>query len=152
MAESIFNQLKSLGKEWKSTKAREATGFVKLPDGDYEGVCKQARLENSKNSGRLQVAWMHVILSGAEKGKKTYTYQGIGDTDNISWLKYTIKAHGVKPPKSIENLPKFLEACIDKKVNLTIQTNGTFTNTYINEFGKTKEESDEEEDLDLEDL
>lgn len=152
MAESILSQLKGLSGTWKTTKAREGGQFQKLPDGDYEAVCKQARIENSKNSGRLQVAWMHTVTSGSQKGRKNYTYTGLDGDESIAWLKYTITAHGVDAPKNIENLPKYLEKCIEKKVNLTVQTNGQFQNTYVNPFGKSKEDIEDEENMDLEDL
>jgi len=149
---SIHDQLANLSKTWSQTKAKEAGQFKEIEDGEYPCICKQARLENAKSSGRFQIAWMWRVIKGSDKNKPIYIYTGLETDDNLAWCKSIFISAGVKPPKKIVNLPASLEKMIDKKASITVQTSGNFSNKYVNPLGKTAKSQDEEEDLELEDL
>jgi hypothetical protein len=153
MADSVLSQLKGLSKDWHRVKPKESGGgFQRVPDGNYQVICKQARLENAKSSGRLQIAWMFRVLSGDQKGKPIYVYQGLDSENNLSWVKGVIKALGVEPPNVVTNLPSRLEKCLEKKANATCATQGDFNNTYITAWGSSKKAEDDEDMEALEDL
>jgi len=152
MAASIKDQLKGLSKTWKKTKPKESGGFSEAPDGTYPSVCKQGRLENAKSSGRLQIAWMFRVKKDPQKGRAIYIYTGLETEDNLGWCKGIFLSMGVKPPKNIVNLTDKLEKCLEKDADIVVSTSGQFTNKYVNPPGKSSEEQEDEEDVDLEEL
>jgi len=128
----LHSELKMLQKKWKRSKARNI--MEPIPDGKKEAKIVDCRLEKSKSSSRLQVAWIMQIISGKYKDRMVYRYSGLETEDNISFLKADLKKLGIKIPKNIARLERALDAAIGKECKITIKTRGEFTNVWIDEL------------------
>jgi hypothetical protein len=160
---SLEKILKQVDEDWKEAEAVEITGRAAVPDGNYKCFLKNARVEFSKSSDRLQVAWEMEVVEGKQEGKSVMKFDGLDNDVSMGWMKGTMKVLGMEVPKSITKLPgvfeEFFEGNKDIPINITVRTKDNFTNVYINglaeeeeskkgkkEKGKEKEEEEEEEE------
>lgn len=156
MAANLAKILKQLDKQWKDTEAVEVgEGFTNIPDGNYVVTLEPARVELSKASERLQIAWPMVIAEGKLNGKKLIKFDGLDSELNISWVKGTMNVLGISIPKSATDIPQaledFFESYKDRKVNISAKTKDEFVNLYINGYAEEPFESDGEPDSEPED-
>ena len=109
-----------------------ATNFDRLPDGEYDGEIEKVSTKNSKKTGRPMIE----IIVAIEDGKKEYVYMMLAGED----LKktQTAVARAVTQLKELGVTGVTLEDFIDgamkligTRVNLKIETNGTFRSTYL---------------------
>lgn len=109
-----------------------ATNFDRLPDGEYDGEIEKVSTKNSKKTGRPMIE----IVVAIEDGKKEYVYMMLAGED----LKktQTAVARAVTQLKELGVTGVTLEDFIDgamkligTRVNLKIETNGTFRSTYL---------------------
>jgi hypothetical protein len=154
----LEKMLKQVDEDWKEAEAVEITGRIAVPDGNYKCFLKNARVEFSKSSDRLQVAWEIEVAEGKQKGKSIMKFDGLDNDVSMGWMKGTMKVLGMEIPKSITKLPgvfeEFFEDNKDIPINITVRTKDNFTNVYINglaeeeepEKGKKEKEEEEEEE------
>ena len=146
MAGGLSKILKQLSKEWKDTEPAELPTSISVPDGNYICVLEPARVELSKASDRLQIAWPIEISDGKHEGKSLTKFDGLVDEIQISYAKATMQTLGISIPAKSEKLPQVLEDFFeddykDRKVNVTVRTKDEFTNIFIN--GYFDDEGDE---------
>lgn len=105
------------------------SNFEELPDGNYIGEIEKVSTKNSKNSGRP----MMEIIVAIEDGKKEYVYLMLAGKD--------LKATQTAVARAVTQLKKLgvdgvelgdfisgAEKLVGTRVNLKIETNGTFKN------------------------
>lgn len=105
------------------------SNFEELPDGTYLGEIEKVSTKNSKNSGRP----MMEIIVAIEDGKKEYVYLMLAGKD--------LKATQTAVARAVTQLKKLgvdgvelrdfisgAERLVGTRVNLKIETNGTFKN------------------------
>lgn len=157
---NLAKVLKTLDKQWKDTEAVEVGQFTKFADGNYVVTLEPAGVELSKTSERLQIAWPMVFAEGKYEGKKTIKFDGLDSELSISWAKGVMNVLGIEVPDKATDLPEALETFFekeykDRKVNISIKTDGDFSNIFINGYveeeegsakKKKKEESEEPEE------
>lgn len=108
------------------------SNYDRLPDGTYLGEIESISTENSKKSGKPMIK----IVVAIEEGKKEYIYLVLAGDD----LKKTqgAIARAVSQLKTLgiagSSLADFIsnsEELIGTRVNLKIETNGTFRSTHL---------------------
>lgn len=105
------------------------SNFEELPDGTYLGEIEKVSTKNSKNTGRP----MMEIVIAIEDGKKEYVYLMLAGKD--------LKATQTAVARAVTQLKKLgvdgielgdfisgAESLVGKRVNLKIETNGTYKN------------------------
>jgi hypothetical protein len=147
---SLAKMLKTLNKEWKETEPAEITDLGFKPDeGEYLVVLEPAKVELSKNTERLQIAWPFKFIKGKYKGKRYTKYDGLDNSVSMSFVKAILQSFGISIPKNFQKLPEVLEDFFendynDRPVNATIRHQDEYTNVYFNGFAD--EDADENED------
>ena len=136
MTNELKDQLAVFDETWK--EAPEGNTFENLPDGKYQVSIQEVRFENAKTSGRLQLAWVFHVESGAHKGRKIFHYRGLEDETSIGFMKKEVFACGLKVEKA-SDLPDMLEELLFRIVEVTLKTkkrdNGDeFQNVFINKL------------------
>ncbi len=151
MNSDVMDSLADLEDDWDDADVRDAQDFPPLPDGTYQVFIDEARLERSKESHRLQVAWTFVVLTPEQyDGRKIWHYRGIESDDpeqrknNVKWLKQEIYGCGVDiTGMKIVDLPQVLPSLINRVIEIRIKNkkgkdrNGeerTYQNLYINKL------------------
>lgn len=120
--DSILEELDDGG--WGET---EEQAFGDVPDDLY--ICKinKAAIAPSKNSGRLQVGWDLIIISGETtgdqfKGRHIFKYDGIDNPDSRGWFRSGLTRLGVDWPASAKELPNTLETLLDTHCEVRAKT------------------------------
>lgn len=131
MDKEDLNELDSIFKEMGGVdKVEEYTNnFENLPDGNYIGEILEVNTKNSKNTGRPMLD----ILVGLEEERKEHIFLMLAGKD--------IKATQTAVARAVTQLKKLgvtgvelsdfirgAEGLVGKRINLKIETNGTFTN------------------------
>lgn len=131
MDKEDLNELDSIFKDMGGVdKVEEYTNnFENLPDGNYAGEILEVNTKNSKNTGRPMLD----ILVGLEEERKEHVFLMLAGKD--------IKATQTAVARAVTQLKKLgitgvelsdfikgAEGLVGKRVNLKIETNGTFTN------------------------
>jgi len=105
------------------------SNFEELPDGEYLGEIEKISTKNSKSTGRP----MMEIIVAIEEGKKEYVYLMLAGKDLKATQ--TAVARAVTQLKKLgvngTELSDFItgaESLVGTRVNLKIETNGTFKN------------------------
>lgn len=145
---SVQDKLKKLKKAWKSAEAR--AGFTPVPDGTYQVRIKDATLEESKASKRLQVCWELEIISDEHEGRKLFKRDGVDDESQLEWFKGNLETLELEAPAEIAGITDVLGEAVGLAVEITVKTANEFQNIYFNDLieGVDEEEGDEEEDDD----
>src|SRR6185503_6073096 len=97
-------------------------------------------------SGRLQVSFQFVILSGEYKNRKLWSHQGLETAENMGWFKAMLAKLELKIPKKLKDLPDILEEAIDLTCEVTVKTRGEYQNVYVNKLIDPDEDVEEDED------
>ena len=109
-----------------------ANSFDRLPDGEYAGEIEKVSTKNSKKTGRPMIE----IVVAIEEGRKEYVYLMLAGED----LKktQTAVARAVTQLRDLgvsgTELEDFIANAADltgTRVNLKIETNGTFKSKYL---------------------
>ena len=131
MDKEDLNELDSIFKEMGGVdKVEEYTNnFENLPDGNYIGEILEVNTKNSKNTGRPMLD----ILVGLEEERKEHIFLMLAGKE--------IKATQTAVARAVTQLKKLgvtgvelsdfirgAEGLVGKRINLKIETNGTFTN------------------------
>lgn len=131
MDKEDLNELDSIFKDMGGVdKVEEYTNnFENLPDGTYVGEILEVNTKNSKNTGRPMLD----ILVGLEEERKEHVFLMLAGKD--------IKATQTAVARAVTQLKKLgvtgvelsdfirgAEGLVGKRINLKIETNGTFTN------------------------
>jgi hypothetical protein len=143
--QTIQQKLKALQKDWKNTEAR--IGYEDLPDGDYEGVIKNAVLGLSKNDN-LMATYTLEVTEGDFKGRVQYKRQMLETADNISYAKGDLEAIDVDAPDNIADLGEtFEQEVVSLAVLFSVVHNKEFVNVYFRErLEEASKESEPKED------
>ena len=152
--QTIQQKLKALQKDWKNTEAR--TGYEDLPNGDYEGVIKNAVLGLTKdeNNPKLMATYTIEVTEGDFKGRTQYKRQMVETADNIAFAKGDLDVIDVDAPDNIADLGEtFEQEVVGLAILFSIVHNKEFVNVYFRERlegagkeSKTKEEAEDSED------
>ncbi len=131
----IKQELAQYQNAWEN--ASEETDFEDLPDGTYQATVEEVRIERSKTSNRLQLAWVFNVLSPQKhNGRKIFHYRGLEDEKSVEWMKREVATCGLKGVQDITQLPDLLEKILYAKVEVRLKTKktrkGEFQNCYIN--------------------
>jgi len=141
-------KLRALKKVW--AEAKESGGFTDFEDGFYEAELKEAELQESKSSGRLQVLMVWEVVEGDEKGKSYRDYQGIDNEVGAAILMGNLVTLGAEEVDSPEDLGETLTDLQERGIvaRVELKTKGDFQNLRIRkvlENGEDLEDEDEDE-------
>ncbi len=131
---SIDKQLKLAKSFWKKAKERAESGQIGsvFEDGRYKSSITRAELQESKASGRLQIAWAFEFLEGEYIGQTIYSYDGADTEDHMVRCLMILTKLGqeIDDPEDIEAA---LEKILKKRsvVQITVKTRGEFQNVSI---------------------
>lgn len=146
---SFTKKLKEAGKMWGKAKERaeseKAFQNDEFEDGRYVVCLSDAKLAESKTSGRLQVGWAHVFTEGEYKGKTKWSYDGLESEDNLMWLGRKLQRLGYEIPEDFDEVQAVLDKITKEKplVRIRLKTKGEFQNVYIDEVLKGHVSSEE---------
>lgn len=130
--QTIQQKLKALQKDWKSTEARQ--GYEDLPNGDYEGVIKNAVLGLSKNDNLMATYTLEVTEPEDFKGRTQYKRQMVETADNIAYAKGDLDAIDVDTPDNIADLGEtFEQEVVGLPILFSVSHNKEFVNVYFRE-------------------
>jgi hypothetical protein len=140
---NITAALEALG-DWDDT---EETSFGDVPEGTYQVKVESVTINNAKSSGRLQVSWDLVIVSGEQKGRHIFTHQGIEDVEQRGFLRGALAKLGVEWPKASElrNTLSELEGTF-AEVKCKTKANKTTGEEFFNTYFQKALDTDEVED------
>ncbi len=134
---ALHEQLAEFEGVWKSADT-ESKEFENLPDGKYQAVIDECRFEQSKASGRWQLAWvLKVVAPGEYANRKIFNYMGLNNDIGIQIVKRSIYKCGlqVEDPK---DLPGQLPYLLDRVIKVTLKTNkkngSEFQNMYVDDL------------------
>jgi hypothetical protein len=121
---AIFNDMGGVDKVEDYTN-----NFEELPDGEYLGEIEKVTTKNSKNTGRPMLE----IIVALEENKKEYVYLMLAGKDLKATQTAVARAVTQLKKLGVEGteLSDFIEgasALVGTKINLKIETNGTFKN------------------------
>lgn len=148
--QTLATVLKKLNSEWEETEPAEIGDVSGIPEGEYKMKLEAPRVELSKASERLQIAWpMKVVEPGKMKGKTHIKFDGLDNEVSISYAKATMEILEVDIPKKMTDIPSALEEFYSsykgELVKVVIKkTDDGYTNTYIN--GYDDKEADDDND------
>jgi hypothetical protein len=119
--------------DWDGTDANE--GFADVDNDKYRVRIKEAKLNNSKSSGRFQCSWTLEILSGQSsgekfKGRNLFKHDGLEDEQQRGFFRNGLERLGVEWPKK-SKLPATLEALKGTFALVSAKKKGDFMNTYF---------------------
>ena len=137
MSNELHEQLAEFDEAWKNADI-ESKEFETLPDGKYQAIIDECRFEQSKGSGRWQLAWvLKVVAPGQHKNRKIFAYHGLNNDVGIAIMKRSVYACGVTV-ESLRDLPGQIPYLIDRVVEVTLKSNKKegkdYQNMYINKL------------------
>ena len=146
-----IKKLSALTAMWK-TVTPIAGGYVNVPDGDYVGDLKEMVMEDSKSSGRLQVASSFEIVDGEQEGKIVKSFDGLDSETSAGHFRHKCEVIGLDLPEDAKLWQETFDAFIADPArvdlyNITLKTNKgkdgkDYSNLYVNgisEFTKGDE-------------
>lgn len=121
---AIFSEMGGVSKVEDYTN-----NFEELPDGEYLGEIEKVTTKNSKSTGRPMIE----IIVAIEDGKKEYVYLMLAGKDLKATQTAVARAVTQLKKLGVEGteLSDFIEGAmslVGTKINLKIETNGTFKN------------------------
>lgn len=127
---SVVDELAALKDQWSDVE--EAAG-VDVPDGKYVAQVKEAVVNKSKASGRLQVSWQLVIAEGDYRGRYLFKHDGMDDEVGLGYLRAGLARLGIEWPSDPSELPELLESAQGTFCEVKVRTKegSDFTNTYF---------------------
>jgi hypothetical protein len=137
---NLAKVLKDINKAWKDAEEQELGGFVKIADGDYKATMDAPRVELSKQTERLQIAWPFKISEGKSSGKTLIKFDGLDNEVSMGYAKGMFNLLGIPIPSKAEEIPDALESWFkeyekdEQLIALTVKTKDEFTNIYVNGF------------------
>lgn len=132
MADKIHEALAAIDGTFRKTEMVPML-TNELPDGTYQCVIENTRIEVSKNSGRLQIAWPLRVLNGEKKNSVITKYDGLADEKNFGYVKQTLSKLGLPEAASAFALKDIVIKADGIKVEIVVKTKDQFCNIY---FGK----------------
>jgi len=148
MAKDLMKKLKGMQKSWKESEP--ARGGFGVPDGTYNVRIDEATLCEAKQSGRLQIKWVLVVIDGDYANKKICKFDGMDDPKSLPYVQGSLEALELEIPDDITEIGTVLEEAVGKEVEIQVRTKDEFTNIYFNGLLEAGD-SDEEEEEDAED-
>lgn len=133
----MYPELNELNGAWKGANVEDNNRreFEKLPDGTYQAHVEEARIERSKKSERLQIAFVFdIVAPHVHRGRKIFHYRGLDDPERIGWAKQDIYNMGLVV-EDLTELPDLLPNLLDRVIEIGLKTNPKkpdYQNVYIN--------------------
>jgi hypothetical protein len=109
----------------------EEREFDEVPDGKYQVNVEKVELAPAKTSGNPLLKWTLKILGPQFRGRLLWRHNVMATRENIRWLKSDLHTCGLDLEK-LSDLPKYLEALLDVKLEITKRTKGDNVNIYFN--------------------
>jgi len=143
---NIDESLAKLSGTWKNAEA-PAQRVLELPAGSYQVKIDKPRIEESKNSGRLQIAWPLTVLSGDHKNSTVTKYDGLETEKNIGFVKQTFGRLGLAIPSSPLGIKDALVKADGIMVEIKVVNKDDFTNIYFQKLITNEELAPKRESL-----
>lgn len=113
----------------KITKEELESGYEELPEGEYEAFIDEMEIKESK-SGNLMLVWKFEVTDGEYEGEDHYKYSMLNDAKNMKRVTTELEKFGHSISK-FSDLEDCLEDMLDEDVTITIEIDGTYTNTSV---------------------
>jgi hypothetical protein len=132
------SELATMDQEWMGIQVedRSKQTYDPLPDGKYQVKVDSVAIEESKNSGRLQLKWVLKVIAGAFTGRLIWRYNGFDSTENLTYLKKDLTTCGVTVTRLSEledNLQFLLDTVLEVQLKSKTGHDGQLRqNCYIN--------------------
>lgn len=131
MDKDDLNELDAIFKDMGGVDKVEdyTNNFENLPDGEYAGEVLEVTTKNSKNTGRPMLD----ILVGLEEERKEHIFLMLAGKDikatqtAVARAVTQLKKLGVEGTE-LSDFIRGADKLVGKRINLKIETNGTFTN------------------------
>jgi len=129
--------LKNANQEWAETVEKAKKGnFENPPDGSYIAELTSADLDESKNSGKIQIRWGYTFLEGDKAGTTKYEYLGLEGQRGLEPLVWRLSALGVDAAAiDLTQLETVLEDLVEQhlvmKITLKTPPNSDFQNLRV---------------------
>lgn len=141
---SVNAKLSQLAKAWKSVQPKSVS-FQVVPDGEYVAKLISMTIEESRNSGRLQVVSVYEIVDGDYKGNTVKRFDGLDNDNSIAFFKGYCEILGLDLPDDITKLQKYMDKFVKSNNNLfniVVKTKDKYANVYVNGVSELVEEDD----------
>jgi hypothetical protein len=135
--------------------------FGKWDDGKYKMQLQDCQIEESKNSGRLQIHAEHFCMEGEQAGEVYHQYLQLETEWGPTFVAQFIEALGQEVPDNFEDMPETVAALAEAApiYMVKLETKKEFQNLQITKLleaeaeveGGDEEEPDEEDYEDAED-
>lgn len=123
--------------------------FGEVPDGRYQFKIKEARVNNSDSSGRLQVSWDLEVINGEFAGRHVFEHDGLETDQNRDFFRTKLARIGLEWPENPADLPTVLEEALETYVEARVKTKGEFQNVRFVKALDNDEVEEESPDDDL---
>ena len=149
MTSSFQKKKAEASKLWGKARERAKTeGFSgsEVEDGRYVVILQEAKMNESKNSGRLQISYTYVIQEGSAEGQTVRDHDGIEKEDSLMWTAKKLDRLGYEVPENLDDIEEVLTELTKLKPRLavTVKTKGEFQHVYIDKvLGKGEGASEE---------
>jgi len=121
-----WDELAGLDDDYSKTEAADRSS---IPDGKYQVKIIRATMARSKNTDAPMLKFDLVVISG-KHAKRHIFKNSMLSHNSIPFLKADLETLGIKLPK-FSDLPKHLDAMLDQTLEVTVKTNGEYTNVYF---------------------
>lgn len=148
---SVNAKLSQLTKMWKTVKPASPS-FSVVPDGEYVASLESMDIQESKNSGRLQVVSTYKIADGEHEGSIVKRFDGLDNETSIGYFKGYCEIIGMDVPSDISTLQTAMNKFVsdnDDLFNIVVKTKDKYANVYVNgvsDFVKEDEESSDDQE------
>jgi hypothetical protein len=140
---TVNAKLSQLSKMWKSSQPTQPS-YSNVEDGDYIAQLKEMKLEESKGTGRLQVASLFDIVDGQFEGKTVKRFDGLDNETSMGYFKGYCEVIGLELPDDLNELQDVMDTFVANNsdlFNITVKTSEgknkegktvNYTNVYVN--------------------
>lgn len=130
--------LAELESGWGETEEKK---FGDVPDGKYQVKIEAARVNHSKQKGRLQCSWELTIQDTDHRGRRLFKHDGMDNEESLGWFRGGLARLGVEWPDTPKKIPGALEDLIGTYAQVTARTKeeGGIQNVY---FDKALDDDD----------
>lgn len=112
---------------------QKPSGGERLPDGKYQTVVHEARVEHSKGTGRLQFTIVMFVTNGDHTGRVITKCTGLDTPERRQWAGQDVMRMGIDIER-ISQLPAICPLLVDLNLEVTLKSKEYEGTTYQNVF------------------
>ena len=134
--DDVAEELARYDEEFAAAPIPETSGASeRIPDGTYQASIKNASVKYSKakpgKPAKLMLEWWLKILGPTHAGAEIPRWNHFDSAEKLGWLKKDLAICGLTLGR-LAALEAALVELLDKRLEITLRTNGQYQNVYFN--------------------